>query len=270
MIKFKTMFLFHSVLLGILILNWHCSRYVSYSQSYRNTTVQPTCNTVTNDSLLHEFANDHRRSIDLIKTKLLLNDTALVNLFKSRASLFDKQDTVSFHLNLSPNGRFSRVENYSRIKLDTFTNNRFYTILNSLQFDSIPSYPLTVQFVLVVHFPEMSDPFLTLGDSFQLSQSRTSKSIVDIVMLNLNHIKNAYNWRLRKKPEISGKISVKLAVNQPGKIIYAHVVESTVKDSLLENDVVELIKRWQFCPIIQLPGIKEDITEIVYPFIFSK
>ena len=85
-------------------------------------------------------------------------------------------------------------------------------------------------------------------------------------MQNIAALRYAYNKRLREKPGLKGKITVKFAIDEFGKVIYCEVTESTMADQELEISVKEKIKRWVF-EKIDKPG---DVTEVVYPFVFSQ
>jgi hypothetical protein len=49
-------------------------------------------------------------------------------------------------------------------------------------------------------------------------------------------------------------------------VIFCNVIESTMGDQELEETVSDKIKRWVF-EKIDKPG---DVTEVVYPFVFSQ
>jgi TonB family protein len=85
-------------------------------------------------------------------------------------------------------------------------------------------------------------------------------------MQNLAALRYAYNKRLREKPGLSGKITCKFAIDEFGKVIFCQVVESTMGDSELESLIAAKIKLWVF-EKIDKPG---DVTEVVYPFVFSQ
>ena len=99
-----------------------------------------------------------------------------------------------------------------------------------------------------------------------LTGGRSKASIMRVVMQNLAALRYAYNKRLREKPGLKGKITVKFAIDEFGKVIFCEVLESTMGDSELEATVVDKIKRWVF-EKIDKPG---DVTEVVYPFVFSQ
>jgi len=111
---------------------------------------------------------------------------------------------------------------------------------------------------------KISAPQFTKGGA--LTGGRSKASIMRVVMQNLAALRYAYNKRLREKPGLKGKITVKFAIDEFGKVIFCQVVESTMGDSELEKIVTGKIRRWVF-EKIDKPG---DVTEVVYPFVFSQ
>jgi TonB family protein len=111
---------------------------------------------------------------------------------------------------------------------------------------------------------KISAPDFLKGAS--LTGGRSKASIMRVVMQNLAALRYAYNKRLREKPGLKGKVTVKFAIDEFGKVIFCQIVESTMGDQELETSVMEKIKRWVF-EKIDKPG---DVTEVVYPFVFSQ
>jgi TonB family protein len=111
---------------------------------------------------------------------------------------------------------------------------------------------------------KLTEPSFTKGGA--LTGGRSKASIMRVVMQNLAALRYEYNRRLREKPGLKGKIQVKFAIDEFGKVIFCQVMESSMDDKLLEEKVVEKIRRWVF-EKIDKPG---DITEVVYPFVFSQ
>jgi len=95
--------------------------------------------------------------------------------------------------------------------------------------------------------------------------ARSKENILSVVMRNLGELRFEYTRRLKDKPSMKGKVTVKFAVDEFGKVIFCQVVESTVADSVLDAKVVEKVRRWTFGKIDK-PG---DVTEVTYPFMFS-
>jgi TonB family protein len=111
---------------------------------------------------------------------------------------------------------------------------------------------------------KVSSPDFLKGGA--LTGGRSRASIQRVVMQNMAALRYAYNKRLREKPGLTGKITVKFAIDEFGKVIFAQVVESTMADSELETTVVSRVKSWNF-EKIDKPG---DVTEVTYPFVFSQ
>lgn len=110
---------------------------------------------------------------------------------------------------------------------------------------------------------KIQKPVFTRGGS--LTGGRNRASIMGVVRQNFAAIRYAYNKRLRDRPDLAGRITVKFAIDEFGKVIYAQVQNSTMNDSKMENMVLSKVRRWQFGKIDK----QGDVTEVVYPFVFS-
>jgi hypothetical protein len=112
---------------------------------------------------------------------------------------------------------------------------------------------------------KLSTPEFLKGGA--LTGGRSQASIMRVVQQNLAALRYAYNKRLREKPGLKGRISVKFAIDEFGKVIYCEVIkgQSTIDDDQLQTEVASKIRRWVF-EKIDKPG---DVTEVVYPFVFS-
>ena len=111
---------------------------------------------------------------------------------------------------------------------------------------------------------KMTNPDFVKG--LAMTGGRSRASIQRVVMQNLSALRYAYNRRVRDKPGLAGTVTVKFAIDEFGKVIFAQVVGSTINDSELENTVVTRVRAWVF-EKIDKPG---DVTEVTYPFAFSQ
>jgi len=111
---------------------------------------------------------------------------------------------------------------------------------------------------------EVSPPQSVRGGS--LTSGRSKSGIMQVVMQNLSALRHAYNKRLQEKPGLKGRITVKFAIDEFGNVLFCSMEESTMGDETLELLVVSRIKHWKF-DAIDKPG---DVTEVVYPFVFSQ
>ena len=98
-----------------------------------------------------------------------------------------------------------------------------------------------------------------------LTGGRSRASIQRVVMQNVASLRYAYNRRVRERPGLAGTITVKFAIDESGKVIFAQAVASTINDADLESTVVTRVRSWVF-EKIDKPG---DVTEVTYPFAFS-
>jgi TonB family protein len=94
---------------------------------------------------------------------------------------------------------------------------------------------------------------------------RSKRGIMRVVEQNLQSLRYAYHKRLTQKPSLQGKITVKFAIDEFGNVIYCTVVSSTMNDRQLQQVVVSSVRRWKFEKI----DAAGDITEVIYPFVFS-
>jgi hypothetical protein len=106
---------------------------------------------------------------------------------------------------------------------------------------------------------------LDITGSGVFTGGRSKSEVVRVVMQNITALRYAYNKRLREKPGLKGKITIRFAIDEFGNVIHCEVVASSMQDGDLERVVSGKIMRWKF-EKIDKPG---DITEIVYPFVFS-
>jgi hypothetical protein len=119
----------------------------------------------------------------------------------------------------------------------------------------------------------LKPPKSVINNSFKLLEpkgvgfigGRNRAEIMRVVLQNIQALRYAYNKRLMDKPELRGKMICKFAIDESGKVLACELIESTLNDGVLENTVNNLILHWRF-EKIDKPG---DITEIVYPFVFS-
>jgi hypothetical protein len=95
---------------------------------------------------------------------------------------------------------------------------------------------------------------------------RSHEKITEVVNLKIPILKQLYNKRLKTKPDLEGQIKTKFRIDEFGKVIYSEIVESSIGDSVLENELLNEINSWIFHKIDK-PG---DVTEIIYPFNFKK
>ncbi len=98
-----------------------------------------------------------------------------------------------------------------------------------------------------------------------MNGGRDKRSVMRVVMQNLNVLRFAYNRRLREKPGLKGRITCKFVIDEFGSVAFCDIISSTINDTYLEQLIVKKIRRWKF-EKVHIPG---DMTEVVYPFVFT-
>jgi TonB family protein len=180
----------------------------------------------------------------------------------------------------------------SRIPLDTTKPKYHFCIAPDGSFDIVPfRYPSQIDTTVLKKltakiskenstFPQTHGLWISRGievrngdlffDSANVYSNgkggRSKASIMEVVMRNLSKMRYAYNRRLVASRGLRGKITVKFAINYLGSVIYCKVIDSTVGDELLETVINDQVASWKFEPIMK----KGDVTEVVYPFVFSQ
>jgi len=112
----------------------------------------------------------------------------------------------------SPAGRFT-FQKINQIKFDSSQLAQFNEKLMKFNMDSLDSYPISTRICISIIYKENSGYNLMPIDSISYGQIRTKASIMGVVMSDLPYLRYAYNWRLRQKPGLKGKIYVKFAIN---------------------------------------------------------
>lgn len=179
------------------------------------------------------------------------------------AAVIKDTEDISFHFRINPEGKCGIYEYSRKGILDT-------VILKKIRNKIATTIPL---------FPEAPKLYIerkiTLKDGKMIIDTatnycsgesvRSKESIMNVVMKYLGNLRIAYNRRLVNK-NVIGKITVMFAVDHYGAVIFAKVINSTANDLLLEKAVIQQIRHWKFEPIPK----PDDVTEIVYPFVFSR
>ena len=116
---------------------------------------------------------------------------------------------------------------------------------------------------------EPRPPTFTSGG--ELIGTRFKASIMKVVMENLPGLRQTYNQALRQAEtaDLAGQIVVKFAIDEHGKVISSTTVPSVkpgTGNAAFDKSIADQVATWQFEPIDK----QGDVTEVVYPFEFSR
>lgn len=104
------------------------------------------------------------------------------------------------------------------------------------------------------------------GENRGGKSKRSKENVQKTVIANIKDLRNLYWNKLKENPKLAGNIYARFAINENGKVIFTGIDSSTVKDTVFEKLVLQIVETWDFGHI-DAPG---DITEVMYPFVFNK
>ena len=96
------------------------------------------------------------------------------------------------------------------------------------------------------------------------SDSRSQQDIVNVVRQRLGGIKHCYESRLKRNPELKGKVVIHFVVHGGGTVIESSVIENSTGDSELGACIASQVRAIRFPPA---QGGGE--TSVTYPFILA-
>jgi tetratricopeptide (TPR) repeat protein len=99
----------------------------------------------------------------------------------------------------------------------------------------------------------------------QAAEPRGRESINRVVSRNMGPLRDAYDKRRIDKPELSGKITVKLAIDESGNVASVQLVNSTMNDREFEDYVASKVKEWTFGKTEKVG----DTVSVVLPLFFG-
>ena len=96
----------------------------------------------------------------------------------------------------------------------------------------------------------------------ELSNREALELIKRTVESYLGGLRYTYNKALRKNPDLEGRITVAITITPKGQVTDAKVVETTMNNAEMENEIVAKIKHWNFPPVLP------KTMTVTYPFVF--
>ncbi len=175
------------------------------------------------------------------------------------------RDSVRLKLNISPNGTIAWAGLLDSIEIDSAARVKLNKDISVKICDSITDSYIVTSAILIIRRQNTKDRVHI--ESINNVEGRSRASIEQIVINKCaGSLRNAYNRRLRDGMNMEGKITTKFAIDDNGKVFYSTIVSSTMNHPNFEKEIMTLIKSWKFDRIYN-PG---DVTEAVYPFIFTR
>jgi TonB family protein len=83
------------------------------------------------------------------------------------------------------------------------------------------------------------------------------------VRAHINEVRGCYNKALARDPNAKGRVAVAFVIDDKGRVLAAHVRESTMKDPAVGTCIAAAVKAWRF------PKPRTATVNVVYPFILE-
>jgi len=90
-----------------------------------------------------------------------------------------------------------------------------------------------------------------------------SASLMQVVRRNQAAVRRCYERELNANPNLRGKVSVTIIINEQGRIQMAEISEDTVGDAAVKKCILGVVNRWRF------PKPEGGPASVTIPFVFS-
>jgi hypothetical protein len=250
-------------ILSILYIN--CTTLQQSSIKFNPDT---DCTAQNNDNFdfvaFQKLQNNPSRSVEVVKPKINSAKSSLIGIFKEYHEKLLNLPKYNLTFHISPQGYLSCLVDSLRYSKDSVFLTNLQNLFKTIKFDSLSIDNSASKIKGTINFDNVTTDFI-LSDTVLYYQARSKQSIMCVVYPNLKPMRYLYNRYLRDEGMFRGKITIKFAIDEYGKVIFAKVIENTTNNSKFADEELELVKNWQFQKIYN----PNDVTEIVYPFIFS-
>lgn len=103
-----------------------------------------------------------------------------------------------------------------------------------------------------------------LGGEPLMTGPMSREEIQEVILANLDQIKQCHQQELRPCPPLASKVVVRFVIGPDGKVTQAEIKMTTLADPKVENCMLERIRAWKF-PRPRGGGI----VDVTYPFVFT-
>jgi len=180
-------------------------------------------------------------------------------------TIYEQNSAISLKFYITPGGALDLIGFVESVTLDSIAMKDLTEALNRQVLDPIDRSTFTK---VIIQSSLDDNNVVALSDKMEVDhvEIRQLTDILIIVNMNSGNIVRAYSRRWAEKPNLEGRITVKFSIDEKGDVVSCKVIESTMDDPPLEEQVIKNVTSWKFGEIYN-PG---DVTEVVYPFNFSQ
>jgi TonB family protein len=107
-------------------------------------------------------------------------------------------------------------------------------------------------------------PRLRVGPT-EVHGSLSKEAIRRVIHRNLAQVRFCYEQALHQRPELAGRVNVRLMVAPTGIVQQATIAETTLASAEVESCIAQAVRRWTF-PTPESGGY----VTVSYPFLFER
>ncbi len=207
--------------------------------------------------------SDPSRTYEIVSQGVKTLFPELKEKLSENAGVYARKDTIAIKMYLNPVGSIDLIGFID--KIDAGVSNP----LQNFMFRQVIDSNLATQTVTkaVVHTYLDANKTVTLSENIDVSyiEIRPRDQILMLINFNKGVLGKVYAKQWAENQNLHGAITVRFGIDEHGNVVYCKVIKTTMNNPVMEQSVVDIVKKWQFGPIDN-PG---DVTEVVYPFVFS-
>lgn len=207
--------------------------------------------------------SDPSRTYEIVSQGVKTLFPVLKEKLSENAGIYARKDTVAIKMYINQVGSIDLIGFID--KVDAGAANP----LQNFMFRQVIDSTLTTQTVTkaVVHTYLDANRAVTLSENVDVSyiEIRPRDQILMLINFNKGVMGKVYAKQWAENQNLQGTITARFGIDEHGNVVFCKVIKTTMNDPVMEQSVVDIVKKWQFGPIDN-PG---DVTEVVYPFVFS-
>lgn len=207
--------------------------------------------------------SDPSRTYEIVSQGVTTLFPALKEKLSENAGIYTQKDTVTIKMYINPVGSIDLIGFID--KIDAGAANP----LQNFMFRQVIDSTLTTQTVTkaMVHTYLDANKAVTLSEDIDVSyiEIRPRDQILMLINFNKGVLGKVYAKQWAENQNLQGTITARFGIDEHGNVVFCKVIKTTMNEPVMEQSVVDIVKKWQFGPIDN-PG---DVTEVVYPFVFS-
>lgn len=99
--------------------------------------------------------------------------------------------------------------------------------------------------------------------AFETSGSLSGDAIRQVIQRQLRQVQYCYEKELSTKPDLAGKVVVRITIGEDGAVAKFEIESTTLNDQAVESCILQRVRRWKF------PAPDSGTVSVSLPFVFT-